>query len=94
MMLSICPHFGRRKGKSREEPIMSPSGKNCCYADLPEEKAPVATVSWLQKHGFLTEPSRMPCFPIGRKHQADYCLTANHVKCKLYHPPAPRVTDR
>ena len=87
MTPSICPHFGRRKGKSREAPILSPSGKNCCYADLPEEQSPVATVSWLRKLGFLAEPTKMLCFPIGKQHQAEYCLTDKHVKCKLYHLP-------
>lgn len=82
--MEICPYFGRRKGKRREPPLEKPSGHNCCYAELPEEEPALATVTWLRKVGFLAQPDSIECLPVGRAHQAEYCLTAKHVECRLY----------
>ena len=87
MSPSICPHLGRRRGKDRDEPVPTPSGKNCCYARLPEEDPAVPTANWLRRLGLTSSPGDIPCLPAGRGHQATFCLTEEHIKCKLYHPP-------
>lgn len=87
MSAHTCPHIGRRRGRRREEPIDAPAGKNCCYARLPAEEAAMSTLNWLSRLGLADRPTDIPCLPIGQAHQRTYCLTADHLKCKLYHPP-------
>jgi hypothetical protein len=84
---TICPHLGRRRGTQRETPIPTPSGKNCCYARLPNEEPATSMSNWLSKLGLTARDSNLPCMPAGRGHQSTFCLTAEHTKCKLYHPP-------
>jgi len=44
------------------------------------------TANWLRRLGLAEDPKDIPCLPAGRGHQATFCLTDAHVKCKLYQP--------